>query len=171
MNTDLDIEPWSAAFRGQPFLPGRTRRPRSLAWPVDAPGGSVRPDLTAGDAWRRSPTYRVGWRCYRAGRFWEAHEAWEHAWQVSRRAGLEAQAARLRSLIQLTAAALKLRLGQPETARVLLERAVRNARSAAPDPALGIDLERFLEAWRAWLAHPEPDWRARPLPPGELGRG
>lgn len=168
MSLPLDLSPWAAAYQAPPFLPGRTARPAALPWPEDAPGGARLPDLTAGEAWRTSPTYLVGWRCYGAGRFWEAHEAWESAWQVSRRAGLDAQSARLRSLIQLAATALKLRLGQPDTARVLLGRAERTARDAGSDPQLGLDLAAFADRWRRFLAHPAPDWRARPLPPSGL---
>jgi hypothetical protein len=165
----LDLRPWSVAFEAPPFLPGRTARPAPLDWPERAPGGAAAPDLAADEAWRRSPAYLVGWRCYRSGRFWEAHEAWESAWQAARRAGLESQAARLRCLIQVAAAALKLRLGQTATARVLLARAERNALAAGADPQLGIELESWLASWRRLLAGPAPDWRARPAAPGALG--
>ena len=160
-----DLHPWSTAYEGPPFLPGCTRRPAPLNWPAQEPGGACSPDLVADEAWRRSPAYLVGWRCYSAGRFWEAHEAWESAWQASRRAGLEPQAAHLRCLIQVAAAALKLRLGQPETARVLLARAEQNARAAGNDAQLGIKLESWLARWRSLLSSPHADWRARPAGP------
>ena len=144
-----------------PFLPGRTVRPGAIPWPADAPGGSHSPDLSEERAWLKSPAYLAGWRCYDAGRFWEAHEAWEDCWHAARQANLDQQAARLRALIQLAACGLKLRLGQTRAARTLWQRAERNAAQASDQHTMGVDLAKHLEAWRRILDTESPDWRAR----------
>lgn len=95
------------------FVPGATARP-DPDWlhariPEPVPHNLDR--LLGCDA------FRYGLDLYHAAFFWEAHEVWEELWQVARKQpGRSTEARALQVLIQITAAALQLRMGKPEGA-------------------------------------------------------
>lgn len=78
-----------------------------------------------------------------AGRFFEAHEAWEEAWSE------ETGDARilLQGLIQAAVAYHKAEIGVPAGARKLFGMALRTLEGLPPD-AFGLDLEGFRERLR-----------------------
>ncbi len=74
--------------------------------------------------------FRYGFDLFHAGFFWEAHEVWENLWQVARRTeAAQIEASALQTLIQITAAELQLRMGQPAGAISLALKASRRASS------------------------------------------
>ncbi|HET9594640.1 MAG TPA: DUF309 domain-containing protein [Anaeromyxobacteraceae bacterium] len=90
---------------------------------------------------------------YDAGRFFEAHEAWEQAWLVER----GEVRAMLQALIQVAAGYVKaLRDGRPAGTAKLLEAALARL-LPLPDHLAGVDVARFrrevgtaAEAARRW---------------------
>jgi hypothetical protein len=94
---------------------------------------------------------------YNHGYLWEAHEAWEGLWHVSKRDRI--QALHLQGLIQCAAAWLKIPMGQPLGLERLSELALAKlgevARSVG-ESYMGVDLVLFPQAVRAFAAsHPE----------------
>jgi uncharacterized protein len=94
--------------------------------------------------WRTSEPYLWGVDLYNHGYLWEAHEAWEGLWHVSKPDRV--QALFLQGLIQTAAAWLKIAMDQPRglerLSALALEKLDEVAR-AAGSPYMGLDLERF----------------------------
>lgn len=102
----------------RPYLPG-TGAPRpELARPPAAP-------LTLA-SWREHRGLAFGFDLFERGFFWEAHEAWEDAWQLT---GEGPARELLRGLIQLAASRVQQRLGSDGADR-LAERAADHLRAA-----------------------------------------
>lgn len=83
---------------------------------------------------------------YAAGRYWEAHEAWEQRWLES--SGGEREL--LQGLIQAAAAALQAERGKRDGAANLVARAELHLRNAGTGH--GVDGPALADALRAWLA-------------------
>lgn len=141
------------AFPRYAFLPGRdphpTRDPAGHSFGLE----EEEPLPVAPTAWRRCPSYLWGVDLYNHEYFWEAHEAWEGLWQVSKAERI--QALHLQALIQCAAAWLKIPMGQPlGTERLValaLEKLEEVARRAG-SPYMGVDLPAFSAAARAFAA-------------------
>jgi len=103
------------------YVPGRAPHPVS-----DPAGHSYgiapeRPPPLDPARWHDSPLYRFGIDLFNHGYYWEAHEAWEALWHAAGRRGPVADF--LKALIQLAAAGVKVRQGQPEGTRTHTARA------------------------------------------------
>ena len=85
--------------------------------------------------------YAAGWTHFAAGRYFEAHDAWEELWLDDRS---EARSF-YQGLIQAAAALHHGERGRPVPRDVLLKRAAERLR-AYPSPYLGVDIEAFLVA-------------------------
>ena len=146
------------------YLPGRnphpTRHPAGHSH-GEAPAPDS-PHLPARD-WGRNGEYLFAVDLYNHGYLWEAHEAWEGLWHPAKGDRLVAE--HLQGLIQCAAAALKLRMGQPQGLAKLAERGTARlegvAREAGPR-FMGIDLEAFVAAFRAFAASRAPNPGERP---------
>lgn len=106
--------------------------------------------------------WRAGEGLWRAGRAWEAHEAWEQAWRARR--GSDSGEA-LRALIQLAAACVHLERGNERGFRSLARAAgLRLERLGARGvpSAMGLDLARLAAACAAFAAAERPRPADRP---------
>lgn len=86
------------------------------------------------------PELTAGAEEFDAGRFYEAHEEWEHEWLDS----TGADRALLQGLIQTAAAYVHLRRGNPTAVASLAESARRHL-DDVPDGHLGVDVEAVRE--------------------------
>ena len=145
------------------FLPGRdahpTRDPKGHSFDAEEPA----PVYLEPQRWRENEAYLFGVDLYNHGYLWEAHEAWEGVWHPSKHDVLQAE--HLQGLIQCTAAALKVEMGQPRGVERLAElgtaRLERVARQAAP-VYMGLDLVEFVPAFRAFAGSSPTSAKARP---------
>lgn len=143
-------------FPPRAYLPGFGVRPVAEP-PTGAPLDPER--------WRACVAYVHGLALFDRGYYWEAHECWEQLWILAGRAG--PVAALLRGLIQLAAAAIKLRQGRTAGAIALAERARGHfgaAQGGAHPGALqfaGVDLGALAEL-AAWVIREAPRWRGDP---------
>jgi len=128
------------------FVPGvnphPVRDPKGHAF--GAPEGEVA--LRAPDQWQADEEYLFGVDLYHAGYFWEAHEVWEGLWKAS---ADSTQRDFLQGLIQVAAAALKVRMNEPGGARKLRDRARERFErvAAAQRPRatyMGVDAAKLL---------------------------
>lgn len=148
----------SAAFPPYAFLPGRdphpTRDPRGHSYTTEA---ETPPPPVDPESWRESEAYLFGVDLYNHGYLWEAHEAWEGLWHVSKHDPVQADF--LQGLIQCAAAALKVHMDQPRGMGRLAELGVGRLETvvqrAGPE-YMGLDVLDFCEAVRAFVAS-EPD--------------
>jgi len=100
---------------------------------------------------------------YNAGFLWEAHEAWESLWHVSK--GDRSQAQFIQGLIQCTAAALKVRMGQPKGVERLGEQGTQRLESTAlqvSNSYMGLDVLEFVHDFREFVASSPTDPEDRP---------
>ncbi len=88
-----------------------------------------------------------GLELFRAGYYWEAHEAWEGLWKQAE--GLEAQ--RLRGMIQLAAALLKVRQKNPRGTASLWAKS-RSLLAPAAGAWRGLNLIEWVERYDRLLA-------------------
>ena len=108
------------------------------------------PDLELPDDWRRCEPYLLGVDLFNRAYLWEAHEAWEVAWNAS---GHEsAPGVFLQGLIQAAAALLQRHRGVSRGARTLGDKAAdklaRTAALAGDGPYMGLPVD----AWRRELS-------------------
>lgn len=154
---DQDLPPYA-------FLPGRdphpTRDPRGHSYASTAEPEV--PYIAAAD-WSENEAYLFGVDLYNHGFLWEAHEAWEGTWIVTK--ADEVQAEHLQGLIQCTAAALKVPMQQPRGLAKLsqlgterLERVIASAGSSY----MGLDLPQFVQEFRAFAASQPESAESRP---------
>jgi len=118
-----------------------------------------------------------GARRYNAGRFWDAHEAWEEAWLALKAAGRTREADVLQGFILVSAAFENRARGRERGfKRQMAEGLARIRRGEAEARALGFDdvtrfttalLDLYLDACRdvRWER-----WRARETPAPALAR-
>lgn len=152
-------------FPAYAYLPGRDPHPSR-----DPAGHShgVResaPAYLAASRWSENADYLWGVDLYNHGYLWEAHEAWEGLWHVSK-ADLD-QADCLQGLIQCAAACLKVPMAQPAgLARLAELGTAKLERVAAARPAgsryMGLDLARFAADMRRFAASSPTAIDARP---------
>ena len=100
---------------------------------------------------------------YNHGYLWEAHEAWEGLWHVSKPD--EFQAAHLQGLIQCAAACLKIKMGQPRglerLSKLGCEKIERTALAEGP-MYMGLDSLEFVRAMREFAASSPETYEQRP---------
>jgi len=135
------------------FLPGRdphpTRDPAGHSYGHEEPA----PPPQSPALWRECEPYLWGVDLYNHGYLWEAHEAWEGLWHVSKPDRI--QALFLQGLIQCAAAWLKIPMGQPRGVERLSELALEKLEQverAGGSPYMGLDLEGWIPAVRAFAA-------------------
>jgi len=93
-----------------------------------------------------------GLHCYRAERFFEAHEYWEAVWLTL----AEPEKSFLQSLVQISAAFHHLSRGNRIGAGSLLSRSIRRL-DKSPSHFCGIDVTRLRIEARIWLIAIEQD--------------
>jgi hypothetical protein len=99
------------AFPPYAFVPGFSPHPRSH--PEGHSYGKKEENVLPLDPvnWQEAEMYLYGIDLFNSGYYWEAHEAWEALWHSAGKEGTTADF--LKALIKLTAAAVKIRQGQP----------------------------------------------------------
>ena len=133
------------------YLPGRdphpTRDPEGHSYGAD----ETPPPYMPPEEWEQNEQYLFGVDLYNEGFLWEAHEAWEGLWHVSKPD--EHQAAHLQGLIQCAAACLKIAMGQPRGLERLsalgTEKIERTALAEGP-LYMGLDSLEFVSAMRSF---------------------
>jgi uncharacterized protein len=119
----------------------KTERPRDelgrpLPW-----GEENRLELEDFDSLPQEENHRLGIRHFNAGRFFEAHEAWETAWKQGR--GTPDQEF-FKGLSQLGAGYVHYRRGNPHGAHTLIRRGTGRIRPYGPTHH-GVDVERVVQ--------------------------
>jgi len=129
------------------FLPGLT--PHPLTDPEGHGGGHGPATALPPEDWTENGPYLYGCDLYNRGYWWEAHEAWEALWQVTRLQIARGEAGApvvqqhrfLQGLIQAANAQLKLALGRAQAVRRLWWKAEAHWRAAGDPPHfMGLDL-------------------------------
>ena len=139
------------SFPPYAFLPGRdphpTRDPAGHSFGhEDAPPPHVAPS-----GWRESEAYLWGVDLYNHAFLWEAHEAWEGLWHVSKSDRIQAMF--LQGLIQCSAAWLKIPMGQPQGVQRLSALALEKLEEVSRTGGgtyMGLALAPFRSAVRAF---------------------
>jgi hypothetical protein len=137
--TDQSFPPYA-------FVPGEaphpTRDPLGHSYSEEEEGPV--PSVTPAE-WHSSPDYLFGVDLYNAGYLWEAHEAWEGLWHVSKHDPVQADF--IQGLIQCAAACLKIRMGQARGMQKLMEqgtgRLLGVIRAQGPQ-YMGLELASFI---------------------------
>lgn len=152
------------SFPPYAFLPGTDPHP------TRDPGGhshglvETPPPYRDPDLWAENEDYLHGVDLYNHGYLWEAHEAWEGLWHVTKPDG--DQALFLQGLIQCTAACLKIAMEQPRGLERLAElgtdKLTRVARNRGPH-YMGLDLLDFAAEMRAFAAGEPSSVAGRPV--------
>ena len=113
--------------------------------------------------WRSCEDYLWGVDLYNHGYLWEAHEAWEGLWHVSKHEPDMADF--LQGLIQCAAAALKVTMKNAKGVARLTEagtgRLERVSQAHAGD-YMGLDVEAFVDAMREWAGSEPSENDSRP---------
>ena len=144
------------SFPPYAFLPGTdphpTRDPRGHSFGLD----ETPPPYKAPEQWAENDDYLHGIDLYNHGYLWEAHEAWEGLWHITKPD--PDQALFLQGLIQCTAACLKIAMEQPagleRLSQLATEKLTQVARSQGPR-YMGLDLLEFAAEMRAFAqSHP-----------------
>jgi predicted metal-dependent hydrolase len=127
------------------FVPGEhphpTRDPKGHSYSED-PEPPV--DRVDPDDWHESEDYLFGADLYNDGYLWEAHEAWEGLWHVSKRS--PTQALFIQGLIQVAAGCLKIRMGQPRGMVKLFDAGVTKLHTVmreVGDHYMGVSITEF----------------------------
>jgi hypothetical protein len=134
--------------------------------PISDPRGHShgREALTLATAAARRACLERGRDLFRAGYYWESHEAWEALWHQAGRAGPIARV--VQALIKLAAAGVKVRQGQPHGVVVHAGRAsalLREASGSLGPTWEGIDLVALADAAERVADEPP----ALPCAPGD----
>ncbi len=152
------------AFPPYAFLPGRdphpTRNPEGHSYTEHE---EPRVPYYECEEWRANEGFLFGVDLYNHGYLWEAHEAWEGVWIVSKHDELQRET--LQGLIQCSAAALKLRLEESRGFAKLSSAGLGRLEfvcGQAEMPYLGIELRAFVESYREFAASDPTDSEARP---------
>ena len=146
------------------FLPGRdphpTRNPEGHSY---VEGAETPPPYFEAEDWRANEEYLFGVDLYNHGYLWEAHEAWEGVWIVSKHD--DEQRETLQGLIQCSAAALKLRLEEPRGFGKLSGAGLARLESVCASesmPYMGFDVAAYARDWREFAAGEPTDAEERP---------
>lgn len=152
----------SRAFPAYAFLPGRDPHPVR-----DPAGHSFGKEEAAQYAepenWAESEDFLWGVDLYNHGYLWEAHEAWEGLWHLSKHDPIQADF--LQGLIQCAAASLKIPMEQPAGLQKLSARGIERLEAVSRSQGgtyMGVELDEFTEAMRRFCAGPKPQFDARP---------
>lgn len=151
------------AFPPYAFLPGRD--PHPTRDPAGHSFGSedASPPFLPPQRWRENEPYLWGVDLYNHGFLWEAHEAWEGLWHVSKPDRI--QALFLQGLIQCAAAWLKIAMDQPQglarLASLALEKLDEVARGGGRE-YMGLDLDAFRAAVREFAGSSPRSAEGRP---------
>lgn len=124
------------------FVPGETPHPRRNQ---DGHSfGQPEPGRTAFEAglWRESRDYRFGIDLFNFGYWWESHEVFEALWHACGPPTPEGRF--FQGLVQLAAAHLKRRMGNPAAASRLFRRACVTLQQA-PAFCMGIDISTLVQ--------------------------
>jgi len=140
------------------FLPGRdphpNRSPEGHSYTTEE---ETPPPYMDAEDWQTNEDFLYGVDLYNHGYLWEAHEAWEGVWIVSKHD--DSQRELLQGLIQCSAAALKLRLEEPRGFAKLSTAGIARIEQVCAEesmPYLGLDLQEFVTLYREF-AESEPD--------------
>lgn len=129
------------------------------------PDRILHPELTRA---QRDALVDEGIACFNAGRFFDAHEAWEEVW----RSTTPEPAELWRGLIQVAVGLYHhLDRGNPAPARRVLARGLRRV-EAYPQGTEGLDLDRLCREareWEEWLGKAEAGDAEEPPPLPEIG--
>lgn len=180
------------AFPPYAFVPGRnphpTRDPRGHSYVEHEIAGHVFPGRDdpssrspriPPDRWREDEAWLYGVDLYNHGYAWEAHESWEARWLAPHD---DEQERFVQALVQVAAATLKTRMGEPRGAdrlsRLALEKLAATSPRAVDDEAefptgargsldvprryMGLDVHAFAAAFRAWSADGARTFETRP---------
>lgn len=159
------------------LLPPYTYVPGRFPHPVSDPQGHSfgvppqRPEPPDPQHWQACRPYLYGIDLFNHGYYWEAHEAWEGLWHSCGRRGPTADF--LKGLIQLAAAGVKVRQGQPQGVRNHARRAAElfqqgaAACGASQERYMGLALRELLTAAQA-LADQPPSEKGHPQSPVEV---
>ena len=110
LHNDLDLS-WRPSHA---YLPGQNSRHNENTF------DKFKPDLLISHmALRQSIAWQIGQKFFREEYYWEAHEVWESVWMKLEEASLER--ALVKSLIQLTNAGLKGKMGRCKAQMRLLD--------------------------------------------------
>lgn len=146
------------------FVPGEhphpTRDPRGHSY-SEEPEPEV-PSVEPED-WRESEDYLYGADLYNAGYLWEAHEAWEGLWHVSKHDRVQAQF--IQGLIQCAAGCLKIRMGQERGMEKLFEQGVGRLHSVlreVGDQYMGVSITEFTSELLEFAATEPSSIKGRP---------
>ncbi len=138
------------AFPAYRFLPGLTphptRHPEGHSYGLEA----ASPTPWPAHRWAASSPYLYGCDLYNRGFWWEAHEAWESLWQVTR--DQPQQHRHLQGLIQTANAQLKLALGRAQAVRRVWGKAETHWQEAAlPERFMGLALAEWRRRTQRYL--------------------
>ena len=104
------------------------------------------------ERWRENSDYLWGVDLYNHGYLWEAHEAWEGLWHRAKHDAHQAEL--LQGLIQCSAAALKIPMGQPNGLARLAEFGTGRLERVAREHGtyMGLELMDFVRDFREFAA-------------------
>lgn len=163
MSDDQRYAP-QCAFPPYAFLPGRdphpNRSPEGHSYTTEE---ETPPPYLEAEDWRTNEGFLFGVDLYNYGYLWEAHEAWEGVWIVSKHD--DSQRETLQGLIQCSAAALKLRLEEPRGFAKLSSAGLARLDGVCAEealPYLGLELRAFVEAYREFASSDPTDADERP---------
>ena len=146
------------------FLPGRdphpTRDPNGHSF-TESP--EAHPPFHEPEDWAANEEFRFGVDLYNFGYLWEAHEAWEGVWIVSKHDDLQRET--LQGLIQCSAAALKLRLTEPRGFAKLSTAGLRRLKHVCGGtemPFMGLNLRGFVDEFSEFAESAPTDSELRP---------
>jgi len=156
-HTDRPFPPY-AFVPGEHPHPTRDPRGHSYSEEPEPPVPSVEPSR-----WRESEDYLFGVDLYNHGYLWEAHEAWEGLWHVSKHDPIQADF--LQGLIQCAAGCLKITMGQPTGTAKLVEQGTGRLEGVVRQVGreyMGLDVMEYLQAMRTFVAGSPQDAGGRP---------
>jgi hypothetical protein len=158
----MSVELTATRYTATPFPPYRFRpgrHPHPTANPQGhsyLPPGAAHPEVRfrTAEQWRDSEDYLYGCDLYNHAYWWEAHEAWEGLWQLTDKRGFQGQF--LQTVIQVSAAHLKLSMGRLEGVRSLLESSRGHGAAALSlagcDEIMGLNLRLWYGRVEAYFA-------------------
>ena len=149
-----------ASFPAYTFVPGRTPRHREE-------DRAISPVALTEANWREHEEYLRGLDLYAAGYYWEAHEAWEAAWNSTGRVGRICDF--LKALIKLAAAGVKIYEGSLSGFENHVRRCLEllDKLCLQGDTCLGVDLPSMA----GWLREHSSRFAPRVLDGKEPGLG
>ena len=143
------------------FVPGLNPHPVSHPQGHSYRGGAreAPPPRFAPERWRENVEFLHGCDLYNHAYWWEAHEAWEGLWHLTRKDGEEGLF--LQGLIQIGASSLKRHMGETDGSVKLAQLGVQKLRAvvaSAPQRRefMGLDVAAFADAAERCLIRRDP---------------